>query len=46
MGGSHTCGACGLTIEVCENCGGKLCSEGCPDRGTDGCTCATEAAAK
>lgn len=34
-----TCEACGMVIEICEECGGKICSEGCEDRIEDGCSC-------
>lgn len=36
------CGACGSPIEICEDCGGKRCSDACPDREEDGCVCALE----
>ncbi|UPA22716.1 hypothetical protein K8942_00690 [Candidatus Peribacteria bacterium] len=39
MSSHHTCGACGLAIETCPDCGGLICSDGCPDRAEDGCVC-------
>lgn len=35
----QTCGACGLEIKTCPECGGKMCKDGCADRVEDGCTC-------
>lgn len=33
------CGACGLEIVECPECGGRICEEHCPDREEDGCSC-------
>ncbi len=38
-----TCDSCKHEIEICEMCGGKKCSPGCPDRADDSCTCDMEA---
>jgi hypothetical protein len=35
----NICGACSMEVMVCPECGGKMCSPGCPDRADDGCTC-------
>lgn len=32
-----------MEILTCPNCGGKLCSDGCPDRVEDGCICVMNA---
>ncbi len=39
---TKTCGACSVAIRTCDQCGGLICSPGCPDRAEDGCTCGEE----
>lgn len=36
---AEICGACGVDIAVCAECGGLICTAGCPDRTEDGCVC-------
>jgi len=36
---TKVCGTCGKEIEICPECGGKICVPDCPDRVHDGCTC-------
>ncbi|MFA6259242.1 MAG: hypothetical protein WCX29_01370 [Candidatus Peribacteraceae bacterium] len=33
------CQTCGEEVVTCEECGGKICTPGCPDRAGDGCMC-------
>lgn len=37
--GKAVCRTCGYSVEICPDCSGRLCSDGCPDRERDGCVC-------